>query len=196
MSNSVRVADYPVAPVFVERWSPRSFTGEEIPDEVLLTSFEAARWAPSSFNSQPWRFLYAKRGTPEWETFLGLLLEFNRSWAEAASALIVVVSKTTLLWDGKEVPARSHSFDTGAAWSAFAHQTKLSGWAAHAVGGFDLDKTRQVLEIPEGYEVQVAIVVGRQGPAEALPEKLKQREVPSPRKPVSELVGVGAFRFK
>ena len=100
MSANPRVADYAIHPQFTDRWSPRAFTGEAIPEETLLSFFEAARWAPSAYNSQPWRFLYARRDTPNWERYLGLLNEFNRSWPGAS----------------EETPALWHTFDTGSAW--------------------------------------------------------------------------------
>lgn len=92
-----RVADYPIHTQFTDRWSPRAFTGESISQETLLSFFEAARWAPSAYNSQPWRFLYARRDTPDWERFLGLLNEFNRGWAQHASALVIIASKTDFI---------------------------------------------------------------------------------------------------
>lgn len=97
MSTNPRVADYPIHTQFTERWSPRAFTGESIAQETLLSFFEAARWAPSAYNSQPWRFLYARRDTPDWERFLGLLNEFNRGWAQHASALVIIASKTDFI---------------------------------------------------------------------------------------------------
>jgi len=117
-----RTADHPIDPLFLERWSPRAFTGETIPEAELLTLFEAARWAPSSYNSQPWRFLYARRDTPHWEKFLGLLNAFNQSWAKAAGAIVILVSKTHMLPPGapSEIPSHSHSLDAGAAWAQFA----------------------------------------------------------------------------
>src|SRR3984885_6477679 len=90
-----RVSDYPVDPLFTGRWSPRAFTGEAISDSVLFAVFEAARWAPSSGNSQPARFLYAKSGSAHWPDFLALLAPGNQVWAKNASALIIVVSKRT-----------------------------------------------------------------------------------------------------
>jgi len=115
MSTNPRAADYPINPQFTERWSPRAFTGESIPQETLLSFFEAARWAPSAYNSQPWRFLYARRDTPDWERFLGLLNEFNRNWAQHASALVIIASKTDFIAPGasEETPALWHTFDTG-----------------------------------------------------------------------------------
>src|ERR1700709_2500769 len=123
-SDNPRIPDHPVDNVFIDRWSPRAFTGETIPQSVLFTMFEAARWAPSSYNSQPWRFLYATNNNAHWDKFLGLLIEFNQSWAKTASALVFVVSETTMVSPGKDarVPSHSHSFDAGAAWGSMALQ--------------------------------------------------------------------------
>ena len=91
MSSNPRIADHPIDPNFISRWSPRAYDGSDISEETVLTFLEAARWAPSAFNAQPWRFVYARRGTPAWQSLLGLLNEFNRSWAEKGSVLIVVL---------------------------------------------------------------------------------------------------------
>ena len=117
-----RTADHPVDTMFLERWSPRAFTGEPIAPVDLLTMLEAARWAPSSYNSQPWRFIYALRDTAHWEPFLDLLVPFNRSWAANASALVILVSNLLLRPPGsnEDVPSRTHSFDTGTASGYFA----------------------------------------------------------------------------
>lgn len=122
-----RIPEHPVADLFVNRWLPRACTGEEISDETLLTFFEAVRWAPSSYNSQPWRFLYAKRGSTWFETFLRLLSERNQIWAKNAAVFLVLISKTTFTPAGQTqaTPTRNHSFDAGAAWSNF-------GWHAPA----------------------------------------------------------------
>lgn len=190
-----RNPDHEVADIFVNRWSPRAFTGEEIPDKTLFSFFEAARWAPSSFNSQPWRFLYAKRRTEWFDKFLSLLNERNRAWAKNAAVLIVLISKTTMNVPGKTetAPARHHSFDTGAAWSNFAHQASLSGWYAHAIAGFDAERARTELNIPADYHVDVAIAVGRRGDKSLLPEAFHGGENPNGRKPVTEVVIEGAF---
>src|SRR5258707_5045349 len=97
-----RTAAHPIDPLFLERWSPRAFTEDAISEPQLMTLFEAARWAPSSYNSQPWRFLYARRGTPSWDKFLGLLNEFNQSWAKNAAAIVIVVSSQTMLPPGAD----------------------------------------------------------------------------------------------
>jgi len=150
MSANARVTEYPIDPQFTQRWSPRAFSGEAIAEGTLLSFFEAARWAPSSFNSQPWRFLYARRDTPNWQRYLGLLSEFNRGWAQSASALVILLSKTTVASasGGAERPALCHTFDTGAAWAHLALQASLSGWHAHGIAGFDKELTRQALGVP------------------------------------------------
>jgi nitroreductase len=188
-----RTAIHPVAPIFLERWSPRAFTGEAIPEAELLTILEAAHWAPSSYNSQPWRFIYALRGTPEWEPFLGLLNEFNRSWAQAAGAIVIVASKIAMAVPGKDVPVESysHSFDAGAAWGYLALQASISGWAAHAMVGFDMPKTVEALGINADHRVEAAIAIGRKGDPSILPEGIRAREVPSPRNALETVVKMG-----
>lgn len=196
MSANTRVAEYPIDPQFIQRWSPRAFSAEAIAEETLLSFFEAARWAPSSFNSQPWRFLYARRDTPNWQRYLDLLSEFNRGWAQSASALVILLSKTTLASaSGEERPALSHSFDSGAAWAQLALQASLSGWHAHGIAGFDKELTRQALGVPEGFAVQIAVAIGKPGDKSILPESLQARETPSPRRPLSELVAEGDFNL-
>lgn len=194
-TETPRTADHPVARLFLDRWSPRAFTGERIPQSTLLTLFEAARWAPSSYNSQPWRFLYATREGAHWDQFLGLLNEFNQSWAKMGSALIFVLSDTTMVVPGKDarVPSRSHSFDAGAAWGSLALQASLVGWHAHAMVGIDFEGVRRKLNVPDEYHVEAGIVVGKLGPKTLLPEALQAREIPSPRKPVVDIAFEGSF---
>ncbi len=195
MSTNPRIADYPIDPQFTERWSPRAFNGESIPEETLLSFFEAARWAPSAYNSQPWRFLYARRDTPNWERYLSLLVEFNRNWAQHASALVIVVSKTTFTAPGasEESPALWHTFDTGSAWGYLALQASISGWHTHGMAGFDQDLARKELNIPEGYAVHAAVAIGKLGDKSILPEFLQGREVPSPRQTVAQIAAEGDF---
>jgi nitroreductase len=190
-----RTAEHDISPIFLERWSPRAFTGESISEGELRTLFDAAHWAPSSFNSQPWRFIYARRDNAHWDKFLGLLTEFNRSWAKAASAIVFIVSSETFIPPGKLEPAalRTHAFDAGAAWGYLALQASLSGWAAHGVAGIEWDKINEALNVPKGFTVQAGIIIGKQGPKESLPEGLQAREKPSDRQPVSELAFEGGF---
>lgn len=195
MANS-RVSSFAINSLFLERWSPRAFTDEAISDTQLLTFFEAARWAPSSFNSQPWRFLYAQRGSEHWPLFLSLLVEFNQSWAKNAAALIIVISKKTTIPPGAtaEVASYSHSFDTGAAWAQLALQAAASGWVAHGMIGFDKDRAAAELHVPEDFRVEAAIAVGRRGDKSVLPERLQGREVPSDRLPLEQIAFRGTFR--
>lgn len=190
-----RTTDHPAHRLFVDRWSPRGFSDEAIPAAELLTFFEAARWAPSSYNSQPWRFLYALRGQPEFDTFLGPLVEFNRGWAQHAAALVYVLSKKTFTPAGKTEPvvSRTHSFDAGAAWANFAHQAALSGWVTHGMSGFDVEAAQKALQVPDDFAVEIAVAVGRQGDGAHLPAQLKEREKPSPRQPVAAIAAAGLF---
>ncbi|HYZ62166.1 MAG TPA: nitroreductase family protein [Acetobacteraceae bacterium] len=191
-----RTSDHEIDPIFLERWSPRAFTGEPIPVEDLMRIFEAARWAPSSYNSQPWRFVYARRDTPHWEPMLGLLNEFNRSWAKNAAAVVITASNSVMLPPGAEkpVPSWSHSFDAGAAWGNLALQATRLGWDAHAMVGFDRERAFAELNFPEGYRVEAAIALGRRGDPSILPESLRARERPSDRNPLSATVFEGTFK--
>jgi nitroreductase len=190
-----RVADHPIDSLFLQRWSPRAFTGEAIPEAELLTLFEAARWAPSAYNAQPWRFLYARRDTPHWQRFLGLLVPFNQSWASRAAALVILVSDPAFQPPGADQPVslRSASLDAGAAWGSLALQAARSGWAAHGMAGFDVERAASELNVPAGQRVEIAIAIGRQGDKSILPEGLQAREQPSWRKPVEAFIFEGGF---
>ena len=191
-----RDADYPIDSIFLERWSPRAFAPDALPESELLTMLEAARWAPSSYNSQPWRFAYALRGGASWDTFLDLLVPFNRSWAKDASALVVLISNPVMRPPGaeKEVPSHSHSLDAGTASGYFALQAAKMGWYVHGMVGFDMDRAYAELDVPKGYRVEAIYAVGKRGDPSILPEKLREREVPSPRLPLSALAFEGRFR--
>lgn len=188
-----RIADHPVDRLFIERWSPRSFTGEAISDAILASAFEAARWAPSAFNAQPWRFIVARPGERFWDGFVSLLVPRNQRWAARASALIVIASSTTLNRDGTVGPNYSHSFDTGAAWAGFSHQLHLLGWHAHGIGGFDREAARGLLAIPKGCVLEAMVAVGKRGSLADLHEDFHEQERPSGRRPLSEFVFAGRF---
>ncbi len=190
--RAFRTPGHPVDPLFVNRWSPRAMSGEEIPEVQLLTLFEAARWAPSANNNQPWRFVYARRNTPHWDRFFGLLAEGNRVWAKQAAVLVVVVSKTT--FDHNEKYSRTHTYDAGAAWGNLALQGSLLGLVVHGMQGFDYDRARSELGIPDLYQVEAMIAIGRPGNKEDLPEHLLAREFPSPRKALEELLREGTWK--
>ena len=191
--SAVRRADHAVDPLFVDRWSPRAMSGEEIAEEDLMVLFEAARWAPSSYNNQPWRILYARRNSQYWPLFFDLLVESNQQWAQNAAALLLFISKTT--FDHNGAPSPTHSFDTGAAWENLALQGWLKGYVVHGMQGFDHERARTVLQIPDGFQVEAMISVGRPGEKESLPEQLQQRETPNPRRELRATVLEGPFRF-
>ena len=186
-----RKANYPISPIILNRWSSRAMTGEEISDETLMTLFEAARWAPSSFNNQPWRFIYAKRNSSYWQIFLGLLEPANREWAQNAAVLIVMVSHNVFDYDGR--PSRTHSFDTGAAWENLALQGSMLGLVVHGMEGFNYEKASQVLNIPEMYTVEAMAALGVYGNVEKLPKKLQDVDFPNDRKPLKEIIFEGSF---
>jgi nitroreductase len=194
---NARTAHHPIDPQFTNRWSPRAFNADRLDNATLLTFLEAARWAPSSYNSQPWRFVYATRDSEYWPQFLGFLNEFNRSWASQAAALVIVISKSTFIPPGGQdaLPALSHSFDTGAAWGYLALQASLAGWHTHGLAGIERDKIRAELGIPEVYSIEAGVAIGRLGDKASLPEALQARELPSPRKPLGEIAAEGRFTF-
>ncbi len=189
--SKYRKPDHDIEPILFHRWSPRAMSGEKISERELMTLFEAARWAPSSYNAQPWRFLYARRGTANWDRFFDVMIEFNQGWTKHAAVLMVVVSRKT--FESNDQAAPTHSFDAGAAWQNLALQGSTMGLVVHGMQGFDYEKARAVLNIPEHFQVDAMIAVGRPGKREDLPEDLQEREQPSDRKPVAEIVIEGGF---
>jgi nitroreductase len=186
-----RKPEHNVGELFLNRWSPRAMSGEEIDEATLFSLFEAAKWAPSSNNNQPWRFIYSRRNTKSWTTFFNLLDEGNQGWAKNAAVLIVVISKPTFD-NGKN--ARTHTYDAGAAWENFALQGSLMGLVVHGMQGFDYDKAKEVLQVPNGYQVEAMIAVGKKGKKEDLPAYQQEREFPSPRKAIAEIAMEGVFK--
>ncbi len=192
-----RQADHDIDPLFLQRWSPRAFTAEAIAPQTLLRFFEAARWAPSGYNAQPWRFIYARRDTPDWQPLFASLSEYNQGWAARAAVLVAVLSRKTWTAPGKSEPqpVATHSFDAGAAWANLALQATAAGWHAHGIGGFDKARLREALGIPEDYAIEAVVAIGRQGDKSLLPEALQAREQPNERLPLARLVSEGRFVF-
>jgi nitroreductase len=187
-----RSADHDILPLFLNRWSPRAMTGEPLPDEELLALFEAARWAPSSYNGQPWRFIIAKREKKaEWEKLFALLVPGNQNWVKQAAVLVVVVSRK--LFEHNGTPSVTHAFDAGAAWENLALEAARRGLVAHAMQGFDFERAQAELEVPSEFEINAMIAIGKRGPKENLPESLQAREEPSGRRPLHEILFDGAF---
>jgi nitroreductase len=186
-----RKTDAEVADIFPERWSPRAMEPTPLKLEDLLPLFEAARWAPSSYNNQPWRFLYALRGTEVFKLYLGLLEKGNAAWAKNAGALLVICSRTVFDVTGK--PSRTHSFDAGAAWAYLALHGSMRGLVVHGMEGYDSERTRAELGVPEDFQVEAMAAVGYPGRVEDLPKKAQEMEKPSGRKKLVEIAFEGRF---
>ena len=189
--SSARKADHPINKIFLDRWSPRAMSGDPITDSELFSLFEAARWAPSNNNEQPWRFIYAKQGTPEWNTFFSILVEFNQLWTKNSSVLICLIAKKTFEKDS--TPNRNHMSDSGAAWENLALQAASMGLVAHGMAGFDVEKARKELHVPADYEIVHMIALGKHGPIDAIPERMQKSEHPNSRKPITELIFEAKF---
>lgn len=177
-----RVADSPVDPAFLDRWSPRAFSSEPVSEETLLSLFEAARWAPSSGNHQPWTYIYSSNAD-EHQRLLSLLDESNQPWASKAAVLAFVVARLKT----KTGRVNRHAqFDTGTSWGFLALEARKLGLYAHGMGGFDLERSYEVLNIPpDSYEVMAAIAIGYYGDPSTLMEKDRTREHPNGRHHVS-----------
>ncbi len=177
-----------VLPVFFHRWSPRSFADREVNPAMLAKVFEAARWAASSFNEQPWRFFVGVRGSSTWQKIFESLQEFNQSWTKSAPVLMVNAAHLKFTHNG--APNRVALYDLGAATSYMTLQASALGLATHQMAGFDTEKARRSLGIPQDYVMGAAIALGYQGEPSALPnEKLIQQEVsPRSRRPLEEFV--------
>lgn len=188
-----RVANPRIEKLIVDRWSPRAFDGSEMPQEDLDVIFEAAGWAPSAYNVQPWTFLYAKKGDANWDLFVSQLIDFNQGWAKDASVLVFLVTDTLMRGKDGNSENHSHSFDGGAAWVLAALQATALGYHTHGMTGVKFGEAEVALGIPSDHRLEAAFVIGRQGDKASLPEFLQEREVPSTRKPLSEIVKAGKF---
>jgi nitroreductase len=188
-----RKPDHPVEPLFVARWSPRAMSGEPLSDGEIFTLFEAARWAPSTYNEQEWRFLYARRDTLEWKSLFDLLVEGNQAWCKNAGLLAVIVAHKVFAKNGKPNPV--HLFDCGCAFENLALQGTAMGLVVHGMQGFDYDKARTALAVPDDYAVVAMFAAGRPGEISVLPEKVREGENPSGRKPIDEFMCEGKFAF-
>lgn len=186
-----RKPEYPIDDLFIKRWSPRAMSGEEITDQELMTLFEAAKWAPSSSNEQPWRFIYAKKNTPHWDAFFSFVSEGNKRWCKNAAVLVVACSK--IRFTNYDADNRTHSFSAGSAFQNLQLQGSIMKLIVHPFAGFDEEKAAKDLGIPKEYFVDVMIAIGRQGEIENLEEKDRTREFPTDRKKLKEMVMEGKF---
>ncbi len=190
MSTASRTPEHPIMPQFVERWSPRAFSDKAVTEDQVLTVLEAARWAPSASNLQPWRFIYGIKGEPEFDTLLSLLVPFNEGWAKSAGALIFITSVTS--FDGERQNI-TNSFDAGSAFMSLALQAHGMGLIAHGMAGIEYEKAPVVLELPVNLKVEAAVAIGYQGDVSSLADYLQPREVPSQRQALSDMAFKGKF---
>lgn len=173
-----------VDPQFIQRWSPRAFREEPVGEDRLEILFEAARWAPSSYNGQPWFFVWGQ-GEEEHAKIFELLSEGNKTWAKRAPVLMILFARRHFD-NGK--PNRHFQFDAGSAWLSLALQAERLGLKAHAMAGFDEERTYAALGVdPEKYEAMCAIAVGHQDAPEILPDDLREKEKPNTRKPPEQV---------
>jgi nitroreductase len=183
--------DAPINELIRNRWSPRAFADKPIPPDVLRSLFEAARWAPSSNNEQPWAFLVAPKDDKEnFEKMLSVLVEFNAGWAKHAPVLTLAVAK--LSFAKNNTPNRNAQYDTGSATAWLSVEATARGLFVHQMAGFDPEKARHAFGIPVGWEAIAALAIGYPGDPGSLPDRLKERELaPRARKPLSEFVMAG-----
>ena len=186
-------SDFPVHQLIRERWSPRAFADKAISPEVLRSLFEAARWAPSSNNEQPWAYIAAtKDDKASFEKVLGTLVEFNAGWAKNAPVLAIAVAR--LAFAKNNAPNRMAQYDTGAASALLSVEATAQGLAVHQMAGFDPEKARQVFAIPAEWQAVAALAIGYPGNPDTLPQPLKDRELaPRTRKPIREFVMTGSW---
>ena len=186
-------SDFPVHQLIRERWSPRAFADKPISPEVLRSLFEAARWAPSSNNEQPWAYIAAtKDDKASFEKVLGTLVEFNAGWAKNAPVLAIAVAR--LAFAKNNAPNRMAQYDTGAASALLSVEATAQGLAVHQMAGFDPEKARQTFGIPAEWQAVAALAIGYPGNPDTLPPPLKDRELaPRTRKPISEFVMTGSW---
>lgn len=186
-----RQVDWPIDPQFTDRWSPRAFSTEPITEEILKTLLEAARWAPSCYNEQPWRFIYALQDS-DLAIFRRLIVDSNRSWADRVPSLVVAMARRHFSRNGKK--NRYAEFDTGAAWMAIALQARTMGLYAHAMGGIHRERAYELLHIPrEEYSIICGIAIGYYGDPALLTPEQRSNEHPTPRMPITEFATEGIY---
>ena len=189
-----RIADNKVSEIFINRWSPRAFSSKPVEKEKIMSLFEAARWAPSCYNDQPWMFVYGDN-TDNLKPFQDLLVPQNQVWANKAPVLAIIFARKRFTFNDKD--NAWGSFDAGAAWMSLALQASELGLHAHGMAGFDRDKTCEVLGVPEDEFMPIAaIAIGYIGDKNKLPEQAAENEAPNERRPTSSFVHKGKYENK
>ncbi len=175
-----------IQPLIKNRWSPRSFSSKKVSTDKLKRIFEAARWAPSSFNEQPWRFIVGVKGDGTWEKLYECLVAFNQIWTEPAPVLILAIGKKTSAKGDKN---SVYQYDVGQSMAYITLQAEAEGLRSHQMGGFSKDKARELFNIPEDHDPMVMSAIGYQDAPERLkPDFAKMEKSPRERKPLEELV--------
>lgn len=193
LSNEValeRAADYLIDTAILERWSPRAFSNRAVENEVLMRVFEAARWAASSQNEQPWRFVVARKGE-DLDAFVSFLAPANQIWAQNAPVLVLLVGKKTFSYNGKD--NSTFALDCGTASGYLTLACTQNGLIAHGMAGFDGEMARALLGIPTDFEPLAVYAIGYRGDKSRLPEKYQEREMPSGRRPVKDSLMEGKW---
>lgn len=186
-----RIPEHPINALFLNRWSPYAYSSRAVPEDALNRIFEAARWAASSYNEQPWRFLVAK--TPaDLEKFRNFMVPANQSWANVAPVLVLTVGKKTFSHNGS--PNRVFIHDVGAASATMALAATMEGLHAHGMAGFDPELARATLGIPTDYEPIAMWAIGYHGETAQLPPEMQPRDTPTSRRPLWEIVMEGEFK--
>ena len=188
-----RESSYPIEEPFLSRVSWRALSEDRLTEEELMSLFEAARWAPSSYNGQPWRFLYARRGDKAWDAMYKSLIDWNKTWCATADTLVVVLSRNNFEHNNK--PAATARFDTGAAWMSLAIEARARNLVTHGMQGFDYEEIRRAFSIPDTFTVEAMVAIGKHGDPKRLPPEMQEKEVPSERKPLDQIVSRGVFSF-
>ena len=184
--------NYPILEELKQRWSPRAYSKEPVELEKLQSILEAARWAPSAFNEQPWRFIVGRKGEKTWDLILKTLLEWNQKWAGNAPVLVINIGKKTSSYDGK--PNATYAYDTGQAVAMMVTEAVNQGLIGHQMSGFSPEKARELLDIPEDYQPISVTAFGYLGDPELLPEGMKESELEErKRRPLAETVFTGKF---
>lgn len=195
MSKAVRKAETssPIHEIVGTRWSPRAFDSKLVEPDKLRSLFEAARWAASSFNAQPWYYVVATKDDPKnYQKILDSFVEFNQSWAK--NAPVLALSVAGLKFENNGQPNRHAFHDVGQASANLALQANALGLQVHQMAGILPDKARELFSIPDGYEAVAGIALGYPGDASSLPDQLREREnAPRVRKPLNSFVFTGKW---
>jgi nitroreductase len=189
-----RLAENPVDPEFIARVSTRAFDpNKSIDQKILASCFEAARWAPSCYNNQPWRYLWAKKGSATYQAITDSMIEFNRIWCKNVPILVVICTRKAFIKNAK--PSVTASLDTGASYMSLVLQAHKYDLATHAMDGFDREKLRKSLSIPDVYHLEALLALGYPGPLNVIPEEIQSKETPTERMPLSQIVSENDFHF-